>query len=390
MQRYVFFIVNTSFFVILYEVLKSIEMKEDPKFVISGGGTGGHIFPAIAIADTLKKKFPQAEILFIGAQGRMEMEKVPKAGYPIEGLWISGLTRDRRALTLPAKIFSSFNKAARILRRFKPDVVIGVGGFASGPTLKVANILRIPTVLQEQNSIPGKTNRNLARRASVICVAYPDMDKWFPADKVVYTGNPLRSKVASGMPREEAAAFFGLDPEKPVALLIGGSQGSRDMNHGISAQLAAFKDKDLQFIWQTGKDYQGQAQEEVNALGLQDQVKPVAFIERMDLAYSVADVVISRAGAMSISELSLMQKPVIFVPLPSAAEDHQTKNAMQLVNAGAALIVKNDKVKEELVPALFELAADKGKQETMKQNIVAFARPHAADDIAEQIAKLIK
>ncbi len=365
-------------------------MKENPRFVISGGGTGGHIFPAIAIADTLKKKFPQAEILFIGAKGRMEMEKVPKAGYPIEGLWISGLTRDSRALTLPLKLFSSFNKAARILHRFKPDVVIGVGGFASGPTLKVANLLGIPTVLQEQNSIPGKTNRNLAQRANVICVAYPGMDKWFPANKIVYTGNPLRSIAVSSASREEAAEYFQLDPKRPVALLVGGSQGSRDMNYGILAQLGKFKGKDLQFIWQTGKDYVEMAQTEVKALGLEEQVRPVVFIDRMDLAYTLADVVISRAGAMSISELALMQKPVIFVPLPSAAEDHQTKNAMRLVDAGAALIVKNDKVKEELVPALFELVGDPQKQEAMKSNIQAFARPNAANDIVEQIAKLVK
>lgn len=365
-------------------------MKENPKFVISGGGTGGHIFPAIAIADTLKKRFPQAEILFVGAKGRMEMEKVPKAGYPIEGLWISGLTRDRRALTLPLKLICSFTKAARILRRFKPDVVIGVGGFASGPTLRVASMLGFPTVLQEQNSIPGKTNRNLAKRAKVICVAYPNMEKWFPAEKIVYTGNPLRSIAVADASRKEAAEYFQLDPAKPVALLVGGSQGSRDMNYGILAQLASFKGKDLQFIWQTGKDYVDMAQAEVKSLGLEEQVKPVVFIDRMDLAYALADVVISRAGAMSISELALMRKPVIFVPLPTAAEDHQTKNAMQLVNAGAALIVKNDKVKEDLVPALFELCTDKEKQEEMKKNIALFACPNAANDIVDQIAKLIQ
>lgn len=364
-------------------------MKEQPRFIISGGGTGGHIFPAIAIADALKKRFPQAKIRFIGAKGRMEMEKVPKAGYPIDGLWISGLTKDYRVLTLPLKLISSFLKARSILKRFKPDVVIGVGGFASGPTLKMANWLGIPTMLQEQNSIPGKTNRNLAQHARAICVAYPHMEQWFPADKIHLTGNPLRSIAMANASKTEAAAFFQLNPEKPVALLVGGSQGSRDMNHGISAQLSAFKDKDIQFIWQTGKAYITQAQEEVKALGLEDSVKPVAFIERMDMAYSLADVVISRAGAMSISELALVKKPVIFVPLPSAAEDHQTKNAMQLVNAGAAIIVKNDKVKEELVPALFSLCSDKEKQEAMKENIAQFARPNAAEDIVEQIARVL-
>lgn len=364
-------------------------MSEQPKFVISGGGTGGHIFPAIAIANALKNRFPKAEILFIGAKGRMEMEKVPKVGYPIEGLWISGLTKDYRVLTLPLKLVSSFAKARRILKRFKPDAVIGVGGFASGPTLKVANWLGIPTVLQEQNSIPGKTNRNLAQKAKAICVAYPNMERWFPADKIHFTGNPLRSNAVANASRTEAAGFFHLNPELPVALLVGGSQGSRDMNHGISAQLAAFKNRDIQFVWQTGTTYIGQAQAEVKALGLEDKVKPVAFIERMDLAYSLADVVISRAGAMSISELALVQKPVIFVPLPSAAEDHQTKNAMQLVNAGAALIVRNDRVKEELVPALFNLCSDVEKQKAMKTNIAQFARPNAAEDIVDQIVKLI-
>ena len=365
-------------------------MKENPKFVISGGGTGGHIFPAIAIADTLKKKFPQSEILFIGAKGRMEMERVPKAGYPIEGLWISGLTRDSRALTLPLKLISSFSKARRILKRFKPDVVIGVGGFASGPTLKVANWLGIPTVLQEQNSIPGKTNRNLGKNAKAICVAYPNMDRWFPADKITLTGNPLRSVVVADASKAEAADYFHLNPDMPVAMLVGGSQGSRDMNYGIMAKLSEFKGKPLQFLWQTGKDYVKMAQSEVKALGLEKQVRPVAFIDRMDLAYSLADVVISRAGAMSISELALVRKPVIFVPLPTAAEDHQTKNAMQLVDAGAALIVKNDRVKEELVPALFQLCGDKEKQESMKTNIAQFARPNAANDIVEVIAKLVE
>ena len=365
-------------------------MKENPKFVISGGGTGGHIFPAIAIADTLKKKFPQSEILFIGAKGRMEMERVPKAGYPIEGLWISGLTRDSRALTLPLKLVSSFSKARRILKRFKPDVVIGVGGFASGPTLKVANWLGIPTVLQEQNSIPGKTNRNLGKNAKAICVAYPNMDRWFPADKITLTGNPLRSVVVADASKAEAADYFHLNPDLPVAMLVGGSQGSRDMNFGIMAKLSEFKGKPLQFLWQTGKDYVEMAQSEVKALGLEEQVRPVAFIDRMDLAYSLADVVISRAGAMSISEPALVRKPVIFVPLPTAAEDHQTKNAMQLVDAGAALIVKNDRVKEELVSALFQLCGDKEKQESMKANIAQFARPNAANDIVEVIAKLVE
>ena len=364
-------------------------MKENLKVVISGGGTGGHIFPAIAIADALKRRFPKADILFIGAKGRMEMERVPKAGYPIEGLWISGFTKDLSALSLPFKLVSSLTKACRILKRFQPDVVIGVGGFASGPTLKAANWLGIPTVIQEQNSYPGKTNRNVGKKAKAICVAYDHLDQWFPAEKIHFTGNPLRANITLNGTHEEAAAFFQLDPNKPVALLVGGSQGALGINKGISAQLAAFKDSDLQLIWQTGKTYITQAQEEVKALGLENQVKPTVFIERMDLAYGLADMVISRAGAMSISELALVQKPVIFVPLPTAAEDHQTKNAQQLVDADAAIMVRNADTEKDLIPTLFRLKDDHELQAKMSANIGKFARPNAADDIVDQIIKAI-
>ena len=364
-------------------------MKENLKVVISGGGTGGHIFPAIAIADALKRRFPKADILFIGAKGRMEMERVPKAGYPIEGLWISGFTKDLSALSLPFKLVSSLTKACRILKRFQPDVVIGVGGFASGPTLKAANWLGIPTVIQEQNSYPGKTNRNVGKKAKAICVAYDHLDQWFPAEKIHFTGNPLRANITLNGTREEAAAFFQLDPNKPVALLVGGSQGALGINKGISAQLAAFKDSDLQLIWQTGKTYITQAQEEVKTLGLENQVKPTVFIERMDLAYGLADMVISRAGAMSISELALVQKPVIFVPLPTAAEDHQTKNAQQLVDAEAAIMVRNADTEKDLIPTLFRLKDDRELQAKMSSNIGKFARPNAANDIVDQIIKVI-
>ena len=364
-------------------------MKENLKVVISGGGTGGHIFPAIAIADALKRRFPEADILFIGAKGRMEMERVPKAGYPIEGLWISGFTKDLSALSLPFKLVSSLTKARRILKRFKPDVVIGVGGFASGPTLKAANWLGIPTIIQEQNSYPGKTNRNVGKKAKAICVAYDHLEQWFPAEKIHFTGNPLRANITLNGTREEAAEFFKLDPTKPVALLVGGSQGALGINKGISAQLAAFKDSDLQLIWQTGKTYIDQAQAEVKALGLENQVKPTVFIDRMDLAYGLADVVISRAGAMSSSELALVQKPVIFVPLPTAAEDHQTKNAQQLVDAEAALMVRNAEAEKELVPALLRLKDDLELQTILSKNIGKFARPNAADDIVNEIVKVI-
>lgn len=366
------------------------QMKANPKIVISGGGTGGHIFPAIAIADALKRRFPEAEILFIGAKGRMEMERVPKAGYPIEGLWISGMTKDIRSLTLPLKLTHSINHAIAILKRFKPDVVIGVGGFASGPTLMGANFLGIPTVIQEQNSYPGKTNRNVGKKAKAICVAYEHMDQWFPTEKIHLTGNPLRANISTSGTREEAAEYFHVDAVKLVVLLVGGSQGALGINKGISAQLSAFKDNDLQLIWQTGKNYFDQACQEVKALGLEDKVKPTVFIDRMDLAYTLADVVISRAGAMSISELALVQKPVIFVPLPTAAEDHQTKNAQRLVDAKAALLVKNAETETKLIPALLDLIAQSGLQEEMKNNIGKFARPNAAEDIVEQIIKAIE
>jgi len=365
-------------------------MKNNLRFVISGGGTGGHIFPAIAIADALKRRFPEAEILFIGAKGRMEMERVPKAGYPIEGLWISGFTKDLSVLSLPFKLISSLTKARCILKRFKPDAVIGVGGFASGPTLKAANWLHIPTFIQEQNSYPGKTNRNVGQKARAICVAYNGLEQWFPKEKIHFTGNPLRGNINGNCDRQEAAGFFRLRANHPVVLVVGGSQGALGINKGITAQLGKFRDSDAQLIWQTGKTYQEQAIKEVKEKGLNDKVKPVVFIDRMDYAYSLADVVISRAGAMSISELALVQKPVIFVPLPTAAEDHQTKNAKQLVDAGAAIMVKNSEAEARLIPTLMELLKDKAKQEDMKNNIAQFARPNAADDIVEIIKKAIE
>ena len=361
---------------------------KQPKIIISGGGTGGHIFPAIAIADALKRRFPQADILFIGAKNRMEMDRVPKAGYPIEGLWISGFKRELSLdnLSFPFKLLSSMINARKILRRFKPDVVIGVGGFASGPTMKTAAALGIPIVIQEQNSYPGITNKLVANKAAKICVAYDNMDKWFPKDKIVLTGNPLRNNIKPvDDKRDEGVRFFGLNTDKKTILLVGGSQGALGINKGISAQLETFKDNDFQMIWQTGKFYYSQAVEEVEKYGLQDRIKCTVFIERMDLAYAAADVVISRAGAMSISELSLLNKAVVFVPLPTAAEDHQTKNAMRLVDAHAAIIVRNDATEKELLPAVFNLMNDEDKQRQMKNNIAAFARPDAAEEIVDQI-----
>ena len=373
------------------ETSKKSSTSRAPRLIVSGGGTGGHIFPAIAIADAFKRRHPDAEILFVGAKGRMEMDRVPKAGYPIEGLWISGFKRELSLdnLSFPFKLISSLWKAKRILKKFKPDVVVGVGGFASGPTMRKATSLGIPVVIQEQNSFPGVTNKIVAPKAAKICVAYDNMERWFPKEKIVLTGNPLRNNVvATEGKREEGAKFFGLDPEKPIILLVGGSQGALGINKGISAKLAMFKDVDYQLIWQTGKFYIDQAQKEIKALGLEDKVKPTVFIDRMDLAYACANVVISRAGAMSISELSLVKKAVVFVPLPTAAEDHQTKNAQSLADKDAAIVVKNSETPEKLLPTVFDLLKDEEKIRTMEENIAKFARPNAAEDIVNEIDKV--
>ena len=319
------------------------------------------------------------------------MERVPQAGYPIEGLWISGFKRELSLdnLSFPFKLINSLCKAKKILKKFKPDMVVGVGGFASGPIMRKATKLNIPVVIQEQNSFPGVTNKIVAPKAARICVAYENMEKWFPKDKIVLTGNPLRNNVVSTEGKhDEGARFFGLDLQKPIILLVGGSQGAMGINKGISAKLAMFKDVDYQMIWQTGKFYVEQAQKEVDELGLGERVKPVVFIDRMDLAYASADVVISRAGAMSISELSLVGKAVVFVPLPTAAEDHQTKNAMSLVEKDAAMIVKNDETPEKLIPTVFELLNDKDKINKMQENIAKFARPNAAEDIVNELDKV--
>lgn len=362
------------------------------RLLISGGGTGGHIFPAIAIADAFKKRHPDAEIMFIGAKGRMEMDMVPKAGYPIEGLWISGFKRSLSLdnLLFPLKLLCSLVKAGKIIRRFNPDLVVGVGGFASGPTMRRAASMKIPVIIQEQNSFPGVTNRMMANKASRICVAYDAMDKWFPAEKIVLTGNPLRSNIMNvNVDRAESAAFFNLNPEKPVILLVGGSQGALGINRGVFAALSSFKDNDVQLIWQTGKPYFEKASQAVDEMNLSYKIKCVVFIDRMDMAYSLADVVISRAGAISISELSLMRKTVVFVPLPTAAEDHQTKNARRLVDADAALLVPNDATEQQLIPTVFALLADKDRCAAMSRNIYGFAKANAAELVVDEIDNVL-
>ncbi len=362
------------------------------RIVISGGGTGGHVFPAIAIADALRRQMPDAAVLFVGAKNKMEMNRVPKAGYEIKGLWISGIQRRMtlQNLVFPLKLISSLLGARKILKDFKPELVIGVGGYASGPTLRAANQLGIPTLIQEQNSFPGITNRLLGKKAKRICVAYDQMEKWFPADKTVLTGNPLRLEAVQTEGKKELAkSFFGLTGTK-VVLVVGGSQGALGINLGISAQLSLLVENKISLIWQTGKHFEAEAKKQVEMLGASNQIEVTSFIDRMDLAYAIADLVVSRAGAIAISELAVVQKPVIFVPLPTAAEDHQTKNANRLLEAGAAQLITNQVAEQALVPKIIELIYSPEQTGKMAENIGRFAQPNAADNIVKVIREIVK
>lgn len=361
------------------------------KIVISGGGTGGHIFPAVAIADAIREKAPESQILFVGAKGRMEMVRVPESGYAIMGLWISGFQRKFTIdnLAFPFKLISSLYKARKILKDFNPDIVIGVGGYASGPTLRMAISLKIKTLIQEQNSFPGITNRLLGSKADRICVAYDSMEKWFPADKIVLTGNPLRKTAVSiEGKKEDAYSYFHLNEKTPVVLIVGGSQGARAINEAISASIQKLKESGLQIIWQTGQSYFETANQLVEQNELKSSIHTYEFISRIDLAYAAADIVVSRAGAMSISELSVVRKPSIFVPLPTAAEDHQTKNALRLVEKNAALMVKNADAIEKLVDEMIYLTSDKKKCNELTHNIGQFAKEDATELIVNEIFKL--
>lgn len=358
------------------------------KFIISGGGTGGHIYPAIAIAEAIKKQMPEAEFLFIGATGRMEMEKVPQAGYKIEGLWISGFQRNQiwKNILLPFKIISSIFKVWGIISRFKPDAVIGVGGYASAMAMKVAGWRGIPTLIHEQNSFAGKTNQFLGKQAKKICVAYDNMERFFPKEKIILTGNPVRQDILDlSEKKAEGLAHYGLSPNKKVLFVTGGSLGARTLNESISAGLQALKDADVQVLWQVGKFYFEAYSPK--AAGF-DNVKVLAFVDRMDLAYAVADVVVARAGALTISELCVSGKATILVPSPNVAEDHQTSNAMSLVTKDAALLVKDVEAKEVLVQRALELLVDDAAKLKLEQNIKKLALPDAAKKIAEQVIKL--
>ncbi len=362
------------------------------RVIISGGGTGGHIFPAIAIADALKEANPSIDILFVGANGKMEMEKVPAAGYKIEGLNIAGLQRklSLKNLVLPFKVLGAVTKASGIIKRFNPQVVIGVGGYASAAVVYAAGRKKIPVLIQEQNSFPGKTNKNLSKYAHRICVAYPDMDQFFPKEKIVYTGNPIRKNIEHNkFTREQGISHFGLDPAKKTILVVGGSQGALAINQGIKNALEEFAKNDLQVIWQTGKPFFAEAKAAVDQ-GEYKNILPLEFIEKMNFAYAAGDLVISRAGAMSISELSVCGKACIFVPLPSAAEDHQTKNAMALVNKSAALLVKNTEALEELKNKAIATLKDDLKMGQLASNIQKFAAFDAAAVIASEVLKLVK
>ncbi|MGZ3862900.1 MAG: undecaprenyldiphospho-muramoylpentapeptide beta-N-acetylglucosaminyltransferase [Bacteroidia bacterium] len=362
------------------------------KVILSGGGTGGHIFPAVSIANQIKKQVPDAEILFVGALGRMEMEKVPAAGYKIIGLWISGL---QRKLTLsnfsfPFKVISSVLKAKKILKDFKPHVVIGTGGYASGPMLRAASSKGIPTLIQEQNAYPGITNKLLAKKVNVICTGCDGMEKFFPKEKIVFTGNPVRQDI-SGVDgkRNAGMEFFGLDPNKKVLLVVGGSLGAKGINEALGVNLQLLADNDIQLLWQTGKVYIETAKQQVSPFASKN-IKALDFITKMDLAYAVADCVVSRAGAGAVAELCIIKKPSILVPLPTAAEDHQTKNAMALVEKNAAILVKDIEAKGKLVQEAVALMKNEARQKELKENIGKSAMPNAAEKIAEEVFKLIK
>ncbi|MBR9854693.1 MAG: undecaprenyldiphospho-muramoylpentapeptide beta-N-acetylglucosaminyltransferase [Algicola sp.] len=358
------------------------------RFILSGGGTGGHIYPAVAIANELKRRYPDAEFLFVGAKDKMEMEKVPQAGYKIKGLWISGIQRKLtlKNLMFPFKLISSLLEARKIVKQFKPHVAIGTGGFASGPLLRMAESSGVPCVLQEQNSFAGITNKLLAGKAQKICVAYDGMERFFPKEKIVKTGNPIRTDLVEVKEGKKAAAtFFGLNGDEKTVLILGGSLGARRINQLIEKELDFFKERGLQILWQCGKLYYDDYKK-YNS----ETIKVLAFVNRMDLAYSTADVIISRAGAGSVSELCLVGKPVIFIPSPNVAEDHQTQNAKALVAKDAAIMLRENELDAEFEHAFSGLMDSKEVQEKLGANIKKMAMPKATEHIVDEIEKLLK
>lgn len=359
------------------------------KVIVSGGGTGGHIYPAIAIADEIKRRHPDTDFLFVGANDRMEMEKVPAAGYNIKGLWISGIQRkllSKNNLLFPFKLISSLWAARKIVKQFQPDIAIGTGGFASGPLLQMANSKGVPTLIQEQNSYPGITNKLLSKKAKIICVAYDGLERFFPSNKIVKTGNPVRQDLLEiRSKREESQEFFKLDATKKTVLVLGGSLGARRINKLIDKELNFFKEAGVQLIWQTGKLYI----EEYKIHNKKENVQAHAFLNRMDLAYAAADIIISRSGASSVSELCIVGKPVIFIPSPNVAEDHQTKNAEAITRKKAGILIKEAELDTAFELKCKELFVDRALQQKLSIEIKKMALENATKDIVDQIEQLI-
>ena len=359
------------------------------KIILSGGGTGGHIYPAIAIANEMKSRFPDAEFLFVGAKDRMEMEKVPQAGYKIKGLWITGIQRKLtlKNLMFPFKLISSLWNAKKIIKQFKPDVAIGTGGFASGPLLQVAASNGIPSLIQEQNSFPGITNKLLSKKVNKVCVAYDGLERFFPQEKIVKTGNPVRQDLLDiESKRNKAIKEFDLNPKKKTLLVLGGSLGARRVNQLIDKELDFLNTHNIQVIWQCGKLYY----EAYKLNGHNKHVQVHAFLNNMDLAYAAADIIISRAGASSVSELCIVGKPVIFIPSPNVAEDHQTKNALSIVEKDAAILIKEEDLEADFESKFKQLIASKEKQEKLGKNIKELALVNATKQIADEVEKLLK
>ena len=360
-----------------------------PRFIISGGGTGGHIYPAIAIANELKSRFPDCEILFVGAKDKMEMQKIPQAGYNIEGLWIAGIQRKLTLenLKFPFKLMSSLAKSRKIIKDFKPDVAIGTGGFASGAVVKVAAQMGIPTVIQEQNSYPGITNKLLGKKAKAVCVAYEGLDKFFPKDKIVFTGNPVRQDLLNITEnRPDGIKYFGLNPDKKTLLVLGGSLGARRINQLIEKEMDFMLNQNIQIIWQCGKFYF----EEYKKYNEKEHVQVLSFIDRMDLVYAAADVIISRAGASSVSELSIVGKPTVFIPSPNVAEDHQTKNAKAVADKNGAVLLRESELNEKFQTVFSDLVSNENRQKTLSENIKMLAKPNATKDIVDEVVRWIK
>ncbi|MEE2954338.1 MAG: undecaprenyldiphospho-muramoylpentapeptide beta-N-acetylglucosaminyltransferase [Bacteroidota bacterium] len=362
------------------------------KIIISGGGTGGHIFPALAIGKLLEKKIPNIKILFVGAKGRMEMEKIPKEGYEIKGLWISGFQRriTFKNILFPFKLIHSIYMANKILNKYSPDLVIGTGGYASGPLLYMAAYKKIPSIIQEQNSFPGITNKILSRHVNKICVAYNDMEKFFPKDKICFTGNPVRNQILNfSDKRVEGIKYFNLDPSYLTVLVIGGSLGALSINNTIHKNIDFFKKESINLIWQTGISFLDKAKNVVKEIDLPN-INAYNFIQHMDLAYAAADIIISRAGAIAISELCCVGKPVILIPSPNVSENHQYKNAQSLVNKNAALLVEDSKASCKLVVKLLELINDSEMRASLSKNILALGVTDASNQIVKICSKIIK